>query len=146
MTRLSVYALGVVVILGGGWLLWERGNAAIERADRIALERDAAQQESQRRQVVIDALWDNAQRLDAQRTALAEQQSELERTASNRLDQIRELQRDNDEIRDWAGTRLPDAVIRLRRHDALTGADAYRQSLRDAEPVHAAGQSPDHQR
>ncbi|MCM2131470.1 Rz-like lysis system protein LysB [Larsenimonas sp. GH3-8] len=142
MTRLITSALVFSLALGG-WALWQRGNAANERADRIALERDSAEQENHRRQVVIDALWDNARRLESQRAALADQQTELARTASNRLEQIREIQRDDTDTKDWADARLPDTVIRLRQRPAVTGAAAYRQSVRDPNTLHPAGQSPD---
>lgn len=143
MNRLIITGALIAGLTLGGWALWQRGNAANERADRIAQERDNAQQESQRWQVVIDALWDNARRLESQRRALAKQQAEMARTASNRLEQIRGIQRDDTDTKDWAGTRLPDAVIRLRQRPAVTGAAAYRQSVRNADALHPAGQSPD---
>lgn len=144
MNRLIISGVLIAGLTLGGWALWQRGNAANERADRIEQERAAAHQENQRRQVVIDALWDNARRLESQRRALADQQAELARTASDRLEQIQELQRNNDEIREWAGTRLPTDVIRLRQRPAVTGADAYRQSVYEADALHAAGQPADH--
>lgn len=143
MNRLIITAALIAGLALGGWALWQRGSAANERADRIAQERDAAHQENQSRQVVIDALWDNARRLESQRRALDEQQTELAHTASNRLEQIREIQRDDDNTKDWASTRLPDAVIRLRSRPAVTGTAAYRQSVRDPDALHPAGQSPD---
>lgn len=146
MNRLIITGVLVASLALSGWALWQRGNAANDRADRIALQRDTAQQESQQRQLVINALWDNARRLESQRAALATQQAELTRTASNRLEQIREIQRHDDNTKDWAGTRLPDAVIGLRSRAAVTGADAYRQAVRDAEPLQPAGEQPDHQR
>ncbi|GHC17624.1 hypothetical protein GCM10010082_06090 [Kushneria pakistanensis] len=143
MKRLIITGALIAGLTLGGWALWQRGNAANARADQAEQQRDTAQQENQRRQVVIDALWENAQRLESQRRALAEQQTELARTASDRLEQIQELQRDNDEIREWAGTRLPADVIRLRQRSAVTGAAAYRQSVRDPDALHATGESSD---
>ncbi|SPJ35255.1 hypothetical protein KSP9073_03313 [Kushneria phyllosphaerae] len=143
MNRLIIIGALIAGLTIGGWALWQRGNAANARADQIAQERDTALQENQRHQVVIDALWDNARRLESQRRALAEQQTELARTASNRLEQIKEIQRDDTDTKDWADTRLPDAVIRLRQRPAVTGADAYRQSVRNADGLHPAGQSSD---
>lgn len=143
MNRLIITGALIAGLTLGGWALWQRGNAADARADQAEQQRDAAQQENQRRRVVIDALWNNARRLEAQRRALAEQQTELARTASNRLEQITEIQRDDTDTKDWADTRLPDAVIRLRQRPAVTGADAYRQSVRDADALHPASESPD---
>ncbi|SPJ33421.1 hypothetical protein KSP9073_01430 [Kushneria phyllosphaerae] len=142
MNRLIITVALIAGLTLGGWALWQRGNAANDRADRIAQQRDTAEQENQRRQVVIDALWDNARRLESQRRALDEQQTELTRTASNRLEQIREIQRDDTDTKDWADTRLPDAVIRLRQRPAVTGADAYRQSVRNPDALHPAGKPP----
>lgn len=143
MNRFIITGALIFGIVFGGWALWQRGNAANARADQIAQERDTAQQENQQRQLVIDALWDNARRLESQRAALATEQAELTRTASNRLEQIREIQRNDANTNDWAGTRLPDPVIRMRQRPAVTGADAYRQSVRDPDALHAAGESPD---
>lgn len=130
----------------GGWALWERGNAAQQHAARLSDQRDRAQQESRQRQVVIEALWDNAERLADQRRALNDTLATLERTASDRLASLEELQRENAELRAWADTRLPEPVIRLRDRNAVTGAAAYREALRDPVSLHAAGQPSDDQR
>ncbi len=142
MNRLIITGVLITGLTLGGWALWQRGNAATERADRIALERDSAEQENQRRQVVIEALWQNARRLESQRRALAEQQTELASTASDRLEQIKETQRDDTDTKNWADTRLPDTVIRLRQRPAVTGADDYHQSVRNADALHPAGKPP----
>jgi len=144
MNRLIAAIVILVLVVVVTWALWQRSQAAEARADLAEQRLAESQQRERESHVVIDALWKNASRLDAQRRALARQRAELERAASDRLSTIQELQRDNEDLRRWAGTRLPDAVIRLRRRPAVTGAADYRQALRDAEPVHAAGQQPDH--
>ncbi|MBB3141204.1 LysB family phage lysis regulatory protein [Halomonas organivorans] len=143
------WGLPLLLMLGlalGGWALWERGNAARQQAERLADQRDVAQRENQQRQVVIDALWANAQRLADQRRTLNATLAELDRTASDRLATLEELQRENAELRAWADARLPEPVIRLRERPAVTGAAAYRQALRDADALHPAGQPSDDQR
>lgn len=138
MTRLlaALAILGLVLLVT--WALWQRTNAAEARADLAEQQLTESQQREQESLVVIDALWENARRLEAQRRALDEQQAALTRAASNRLTTIEELQRENATLRDWAGTRLPSPVIRLRNRPAVTGAHAYYQSVRDAQPLHPA--------
>lgn len=140
MTRLltALAILGLVLLVT--WALWQRTNAAEARADLAEQQlAESLQREAQNR-VVINALWDNAQRQANQRRALAQQQAALARTASNRLTTIEELHRENETLRAWATAPLPDAVSRMRRRPAVTGADAYHQTVRDAEPLHAPRQ------
>ncbi|PKH63463.1 MULTISPECIES: Rz-like lysis system protein LysB [unclassified Halomonas] len=140
MTRLlaALAILGLVLLVT--WALWQRTNAAEARADLAEQQLAASLQREAQNKVVINALWDNARRQANQRRALAQQQASLARTASDRLATIEELHRENETLRAWATTRLPDAVSRMRQRPAVTGADAYHQSVRDAEPLHAPRQ------
>jgi LysB family phage lysis regulatory protein len=127
--------IGTGVVGAGGWFAWQEYRTALTDAAAARQALDAAQAENAQRQLVIDALWQNAQRLEEQRQQLNDTKADLERTASNRLTRLRELIHENAELRAWAGTRLPDAVIRLRERPAVTGAADYRQALRDAQPM-----------
>jgi LysB family phage lysis regulatory protein len=140
MTRLlaALAILGLVLLVT--WALWQRTNAAEARADLAEQQLAESLQREAQNMVVINALWDNARRQANQRRALAQQQAALARTASNRLTTIEELHRENETLRAWATAPLPDAVSRMRRRPAVTGADAYHQSVRDAEPLHAPRQ------
>lgn len=140
MNRLLAALAILALVLLVTWALWQRTNAAEARADLAEQQLAESQQREQESLVVIDALWENARRLEAQRQALDDQQAALTRTASNRQATIEELQRENATLRAWAGTRLPAAVIRLRRRPAVTGADAYHQSLRNPEPLQPASE------
>lgn len=144
MTRLSAALLVLVLVVFVTWALWQRSEAAEARAELAEQQLTDALRRVQEGQLVIDALWNNAARLDAQRRATAQQKAELERTASNRLVRIQELQHENDQLHEWADTRLPNGVIRLRERPAVTGADAYRQSLPDAAALHAPGELAGH--
>lgn len=138
MTRpLAALAILLLVVLVT-WALWQRTHAAEARADLAEQQLAESQQREQESKVVINALWENARRLEAQRRALADQQATLSRTAANRLVTIEDLHRENATLRDWAGTRLPSPVIRLRNRPAVTGAHDYYQSVRDAQPLHPA--------
>jgi LysB family phage lysis regulatory protein len=137
MNRLLAAVVILALVIAVTWALWQRTNAAEARADLAEQQlAESLQREAQNR-VVINALWDNARRQANQRRALAQQQAALARTASNRLTTIEELHRENETLRAWATAPLPDAISRMRRRPAVTGADAYHQSVRDAEPLHA---------
>ena len=138
--------LGAGVVGAGGWMAWQEYRTALAEAASARQALDTARAESAQRQLVIDALWRNAQSLEDRRRQLAETQADLTRTASNRLAHIQELQHENARIRRWADTRLPDAIGRMRDRPAVTGADAYREALPDTESVHASGQPSDNQR
>ncbi|RKR07664.1 LysB family phage lysis regulatory protein [Kushneria sinocarnis] len=146
MTRYLAIGAVMLMLALSCWALWERSEAAAARADQVSEQLDREQLESQRRQLIIDALWHNARRIEQQRQQLADRRARLARLASNRLQHIRELQHENASIQQWADQPLPDRIIRLRQRDAVTGADAYRQSLRDPGSLHASGESSDHQR
>lgn len=140
MTRLLATLTVLVLVVLVTWALWQRSEAAEARAELAEQQLTESLQREQEGLVVIDALWENARRLEAQRRALDEQQAALTRTASSRLVTIEELQRENATLRAWAGTRLPADIIRLRNRPAATGADAYHQSVRDPESLHPSSQ------
>ena len=144
MTRLFAALLILALVVLVTWALWHRSEAAESRAELAEQQLAASQQRVQEHQQIISALQENAARLDAQQRATAQRKAELERTAGARLARIQELQHENDQLREWASTRLPDAVIRLRKRPAVTGADAYHQSVRDPGTLHATGERAGH--
>ncbi len=138
MTRLLTALAILLLVVLVTWALWQRSNAADARAELAEQQLAESHYREQKSLVIIDALWENARRLEAQRRTLAEQQAALSHTAANRLATIEELQRENATLRAWANTHLPSAVIRLRKRPAVTGASDYHQSVRDAEPLQPA--------
>lgn len=138
MTRLLTALAILVLVVLVTWALWQRSNAADARAELAEQQLAESHDREQKSLVIIDALWENARRLEAQRRALDEQQAALSHTAANRLATIEELQRENATLRAWANTHLPSAVIRLRKRPAVTGAGAYHQSVRDPQPLQPA--------
>jgi LysB family phage lysis regulatory protein len=79
------------------------------------------------------------QSLEEERTAQADlrkQQDQLRLGLATRNQKIKELTRENAELREWAAQQLPDAARRLRERPAITGADGYKDwlSSRDAVP------------
>ncbi|MDQ7735443.1 Rz-like lysis system protein LysB [Halomonas sp. SpR1] len=138
MNRLLAALAILLLVVLVTWALWQRSTAADARAELAEQQLAESHYREQKSLVIIDALWENARRLEAQRRALAEQQAALSHTAANRLATIEELHRENATLRNWANTRLPSAVIRLRKRPAVTGARDYDQSVRNAQPLQPA--------
>lgn len=122
----------------------QRYDAAIGRAQTAETALDKALAENATYEMVNNALWDNAMRLDQQRQSLANQLIEIDAAGTTRHAEIRTIQHDDPTVQPWADSPLPDRVRRLRERPALTGADAYRQWLRDSEPLHAASEQSQH--
>ncbi|WP_205956995.1 MULTISPECIES: Rz-like lysis system protein LysB [Pantoea] len=51
--------------------------------------------------------------------------------------QTEDLKRENDALRRWSDTPLPDAAVRLRQRPAITGGESYRQWLSQNNPLPA---------
>ena len=69
-------------------------------------------------------------------TTLQQTGQDLRRELDVRKQQIKELKRENAELREWAAAQLPAAARRLRQRPAITGADAYRDWLSGRNALH----------
>lgn len=108
---------------------------------------------SEARQVVIDQQNTETIRKSGQLIALAltadannqaqaqlrQQVASADQLLAQRNSQIKRLYRENETLRRWADTPLPDDIIRLRRRPALTGAADYRQWLSESSTVPISG-------
>lgn len=69
-------------------------------------------------------------------TTLQQTGQDLRRELDVRKQQIKELKRENAELRDWATAQLPVTARRLRQRPAITGAAAYRDWLSGRNALH----------
>lgn len=83
---------------------------------------------------------------EAQRAALAAQTRDLQKELDQRAVQIGSLQRENEDLRQWATRPLPSLVVRMRDRPSIIGAEDYRQHLRDAGSVPLTSEQPTHPR
>ncbi|MCP8687759.1 Rz-like lysis system protein LysB [Marinobacterium sp. OS208] len=142
MTRLAIAAVVVLITLvlgAGNYLQYQQLNAQRERAV-------LAEQEAQRNLAVIDALERQAAAQHESLQALNRQQAALRTALGQRELILKHLERDNENYRQWAAARLPDAARRLRQRPAITGAADYQQFLSADDPVPATGDGPNDQR
>ncbi|EKN3558901.1 TPA: Rz-like lysis system protein LysB [Yersinia enterocolitica] len=108
---------------------------------------------SEARQVVIDQQNTETIRKSGQLIALAltanvnnqaqaqlrQQVASADQLLAQRHSQIKRLYRENETLRRWADTPLPDDIIRLRQRPALTGAADYRQWLSEGHGLPVSG-------
>ncbi|MBR8055669.1 Rz-like lysis system protein LysB [Burkholderia vietnamiensis] len=138
--RLAAIAL-VVVALVAGWFYVKSLRAELTAAQGDARE---AHEAVGRRDATISDMQkkerDHAKalaQLEAKRAGIAA------RLAQTETD-FEALKNENDALRAWADSRLPDDVVRLYERPALTGADAY-LAMRAGRTLHAAGDGPAHE-
>ncbi|MCC5811317.1 MAG: hypothetical protein JJU06_13185 [Ectothiorhodospiraceae bacterium] len=110
------------------------------RLNHVQEQRDSAQAQARDAKETIAELHGLQRAHDEQRAALAAQTQDLERELNQRLSQIRSLQDANEALRGWAVSPLPPLVVRMRQRPAITGAEAYREHLRDTGSLPPAGE------
>lgn len=110
----------------------EQGRTALaqEKLDTVnaRVERDAT---------TITTLRTNLADERQAQTTLQQTGQDLRRELDVRKQQIKELKRENAELREWAAAQLPVAARRLRQRPAITGADAYRDWLSGRNALHS---------
>lgn len=88
-------------------------------------------------QLIALALTANAN--NQAQAQLRQQIASTDQLLAQRNSQIRRLYRENETLRRWADTPLPDDIIRLRQRPAFTGAADYRQWLSESSTVPSSG-------
>lgn len=121
----------------------ELAEAATDRAVDRALQ---AEQASNRRQAVITELTTALVEERAAQAELRTQQGRIRQQLAERQQTIKDLTHENQQLRDWSGTELPDAARRLRARPAITGAADYQAWLSGGGAMRSAGDQPGTQR
>jgi LysB family phage lysis regulatory protein len=139
-TRLLLALVAAVAL--AAFVQFQQLQAAKARAALAIEQRDTARTELATVRTDLEQLRERETEKERQRAALAATQQQLERTLADRTATIRRLQRENDELRQWADQPLPEPVARLRERPALTGATAYQQYLRNTGALPAVSERP----
>lgn len=67
--------------------------------------------------------------------------TDINNQLANQRQQMKQLERDNEQLRNWSDNRMPDPVIRMReRKQGITGAAGYRDWLSTRHAVPATGE------
>lgn len=145
------WLLIALAIALGGWG-WAATSAATAKGQVTTLESglkaadDKAKEAALREQGKDSTINTLKTELDAQATATAKLQGQLDQlaqSAATRADTIKRLKRENAELRTWADRPLPDPVIRLLQRPAITSAADYQAHLSGPDPLPAASGKSD---
>lgn len=133
----QLVALVLVVLLGVAGFFYVHALQA--DLDKAKTDLTAAQAQTLERDATIRQLLErdrrNAQALEQLETTRAG----IQATLAVRETTIRNLERENAEMRSWAAAPLPGPVVRLLEHGPITGAAAYRERMSAGAAVQPAG-------
>nr|WP_181919211.1 Rz-like lysis system protein LysB [Alkalilimnicola ehrlichii] len=141
--KTKLAALALIALLGLALHIQNlRLDTARARQEQAMQQRDTAQAALTKANEILERQQQLAAEHARQRAEQLAEQQRLERELADRTRHIRRLHSENEKLRAWADAVMPEPVIRLRERPALTGADAYRQRLRDTDALPATGQQP----
>lgn len=128
------WAIATALLLAGGVQTYR-----LSEARQAVIDQQAAETVSKNGQLIALALTANAN--NQAQAQLRQQVASTDQLLAQRNSQIKRLYRENEILRRWADTPLPDDIIRLRRRPAITGAADYRQWLSEsgAVPISSSG-------
>ena len=138
---LRVLAVALVVLaIAAGWFYVKALRAELVDAQNTAR---TAQETVDR----LDATIADMQNKEREHTtALAQLEAKRERIAASLAQtetDFEALKHENEALRAWADSPLPDDVVRLYSRPAITGADDW-LAMRAGHALHAAGDGPAH--
>ncbi|HHQ4584657.1 Rz-like lysis system protein LysB [Aeromonas hydrophila] len=140
------WLLLALVVTMGGWG-WSAHSAAKAEGQVTTLQSDLKAADDKAKEAALrerakDSTIDTlTEQLTAQATAAQQLQGQLDQlamTAATREQTIARLKRENAELKSWADSHLPAAVVGLLQRPALTGAADYQAHLSRSGPMPAA--------
>ncbi|HDL7015583.1 TPA: LysB family phage lysis regulatory protein [Yersinia enterocolitica] len=114
----------------------------LAEARQTLIDQQAADSSSKNGQLIALALTANAN--NQAQAQLRQQVASADQLLAQRNSQIKRLYRENETLRRWADTPLPDDIIRLRQRPAFTGATDYRQWLSEGHSLPVSSSQPAH--
>ncbi|WP_145521709.1 Rz-like lysis system protein LysB [Yersinia aldovae] len=105
----------------------------LAEARQVMIDQQTAEATIKNGQLIALALTANANNLA--QAQLRQQVASADQLLAQRNSQIKRLYRENETLRRWADTLLPDDIIRLRQRPAFTGAADYRQWLSEGHSL-----------
>lgn len=139
MTTLRQVLYGAALLGALALLLWGTQQRSEAEQGRTALVQEklaTANARIERDATTITTLRTTLTDERQAQTSLQQTGQDLRRELDVRKQQIKELKRENAELREWAAAQLPVTARRLRQRPAITGAAAYRDWLSGRNALH----------
>ena len=134
MRALAVVVMVLLVALGVQSFRLNTAHHKIDKQQIAIADQSKKLSQKNGQLIALNILTQTSSRAQTQLYAAAEQNGSLLRDRQRKLE---ELKRENEALRRWADSGLPDAVIRLRQRPALAGGESYRQWLSQNHPLSA---------
>ncbi|HHG9959401.1 TPA: Rz-like lysis system protein LysB [Yersinia enterocolitica] len=126
------WTISAILLVAGGVQTYR-----LSEARQVVIDQQAADSASKNGQLIALALTANAN--NQAQAQLRQQVANADQLLAQRNSQLKRLYRENETLRRWADTPLPDDIIRLRQRPAITGAADYRQWLSDSHTLPVSG-------
>ncbi|EKN4071814.1 LysB family phage lysis regulatory protein [Yersinia enterocolitica] len=131
------WTVAAVLLLAGGVQTYR-----LSEARQVVIDQQNTETIRKSGQLIALALTANAN--NQAQAQLRQQVASADQLLAQRNSQIKRLYRENETLRRWADTPLPDDIIRLRQRPAFTGAADYRQWLSEGHSLPVSGSQPAH--
>jgi len=131
-----LWGLLIVVVAAFTLQSWRLINAGHTISTQQAAIADQGKKLSQKngQLIALNILMQTNSQAQTQLYAAAEKNGRLLRDRQRTRE---ELKRENEDLRRWADSLLPDPVVRLRQRPALAGGESYREWLSQNHPLPA---------
>lgn len=136
ITRWLIIGLILVSIVAVGILSYQ--NQGLNGSNKLLNEQlGTANTKVSAQQTIIETLELTQKQNEKAHAALLGNIATTKNLLTKHEQTIRTLEQENETLKTWSNTRLPDPVIVMRRREAITGSEAYRNwlSSRDAMPI-----------
>ncbi|MGN7972807.1 Rz-like lysis system protein LysB [Serratia sp. 22264] len=141
----TLVAFLVLALVVAGWVKWD--NLRLTRALSEST-RTVSQQKNELSAVyqALSALQTTARRNEREQVILRQRITAADLLANRRNNTITRLLNENEVLRRWYQSALPDDVIRLHTRPDFATPDDYLRWLSEGQQLPAARQQPDNQR
>lgn len=145
ITRWLIIGLIITATAAVGLLAYQNKGL---RGDNnlLTVERNNAVTQVKSQQKIIATLEENAKANERSHSRLLANIAGTKNLITKHEQTIRTLEQENEQLKIWSNTRLPDAVISLRRRPAITGGESYRNWLSERDTLPVTGIKPADQR
>ncbi|PWC10932.1 hypothetical protein B4923_15585 [Brenneria roseae subsp. americana] len=146
MKTALIFGAAILLLLAGlgvqSWRLSHAQQLNDQQSKTLKQQQDALSEKNSQ----LEALAGQLKRSDEAQARLRELAAKNHAELSGRQKLIERLKRENQELKRWADTLLPADIVRLRQRPALSGGNAYRKWLSEADAVPVPGVEPADQR
>lgn len=139
----TLIALLVLAVVAVWWVA--RDNRSLTLSLSKAMQTISQQKSDlQAAQGALTAMQANARRNEGAQVLLRQQRDAAETLATRRSQTMTRLLNENEDLRRWYQSPLPDAIARLHQRPAFTTPDDYLRWLSESQQLPDTGQPTDH--